>query len=186
MMTATTSNIITEEEYLRLEERSTVRHEFINGKMYEMPGGLLTHEHVIANILFLLKFLGLKAFAQGVSLRNMQTGDHYYPDVVITNEKIAKVRYIEQPLLIAEVLSPSTRAYDLADKFIAYRQFESLLYYLTVEPDFCAVNVFFKNEGGEWESEVYNQLSGTIRLLKLSIELPVSGIYIDLNWAEKA
>lgn len=61
MTTTTAGRLFSEQEYLQLEEKSGVRHEFINGKLYEMPGGTLSHEQVIANIQFQLKLTGLKA-----------------------------------------------------------------------------------------------------------------------------
>jgi len=54
-MTAVTANrLITEQQYLQMEEKSPVRHEFSNGKMYEVPGESMMHEHIISNLLFTL------------------------------------------------------------------------------------------------------------------------------------
>lgn len=183
-MTATISPVMTEQEYLQQEESATVRHEFINGKLYEMPGGMYPHEQVTGNIQFILKTQGLRANSQGLRVRLPETKDYYYPDVVVTEEKVARVAFIEKPTFISEVLSPSTRTNDLTDKFIAYRQFPTLLYYLLVEPDFCYATLFSKNEEGIWESEVYNHLSSVILLTKLSASLPLTGIYEDIEWTE--
>jgi Uma2 family endonuclease len=183
-MIATTSHIITEEEYLQLEEKATVRHEFISGKMYEMPGGSNNHEDVISNIHVQLSLQRLKTVSQGLRVRNPQNKSYYYPDVLVRPHGGGKAGYTETPLLIAEVLSPSTRINDLSDKFIAYRHFASLEYYLVVEPDFCYVNLFSKDESGEWQSEVYNQFTDVVPLPKLNASLPVKDIYEGLDWAE--
>lgn len=167
-----------------MEEKSDVRHEFINGKLFEMPGGTMLHEQVISNIHFLLKSMGLTALAQGLRVRLPQTKDYYYPDVLVTTEKITKATFSEAPILIAEVLSPSTRVYNLVDKFMAYRQFPSLHYYLIAEPDFCQVTLFYKTETGEWESELFRQLTDVIQLKKLKAALPLSGIYDGVDWTD--
>jgi Uma2 family endonuclease len=183
-MTTTTSTIISEQEYLLMEEKSPVRHEFINGKLYEMPGGSMLHEQIISNIHFLLKSLGLTVFIQGLRVRPPQSQNYYYPDILVTSEKVTKAFYAQAPTLLAEVLSPSTRANDLTDKFLAYRQFPSLYYYILAEPDFCQITLFYKTESGEWESELYRQPSDVIQLEKLNASLPLSGVYDGIDWSE--
>ncbi len=185
MTTVANDRLITEQEYLKMEEKSLVRHEFINGKLYEMSGGSMLHEKIIMNLAFLLRIAGLEVFAQGLRVRPPETENYYYPDVLVTAEKVAKVFYAEAPLLIAEVLSPSTRIFNLVDKFIAYRQFHSLHYYLLAEPDFCQVTLFYKGETGDWESEVFHQLTAVISLEKLGVQLPVSQIYSGMDWVDK-
>ncbi len=183
-MTSAISTTISEQEYLQLEEKSPVRHEFINGKLYEMPGGTMLHEQVISNIHFLLKSMRLTALTQGLRVRLPQTKDYYYPDVLVTAEKITKATFAEAPILIAEVLSPSTRVNDLTDKFLAYRQFSSLHYYLIAEADFCQVTLFYKTETGEWESVLYRQLTDLIQLPKFGVQLSLSGIYDGVDWTD--
>ncbi len=153
--------------------------------MYEIPGGTTYHEDVIQNIAFLLKTQKLKTVTQGLWVRNPETKNYYYPDVVVRPNAGNKAGLTETPLFVAEVLSPSTRTNDLSDKFIAYRQFASLKYYLVVEPDFCYINLFSKDENGEWQSEVYNQLTDTVLLTKLQSSLPVADIYEGLGWTEE-
>lgn len=185
-MTATLSNIVTEQEYLQMEENSGVRHEFINGKLYEMPGGTSFHEKVIINILrFLLRHTSLEVFAQGMRVQPPDTQDYFYPDTIVTNPVTTKVITVNEPILLLEVLSPSTKVNDLTDKFIAYRRFPTLAYYLLAEPDFCRITLFFKGENNNWESEEYSQLTDVISLNKININLPVSDIYAGLVWLKR-
>ena len=165
-----------------MEEKSQVRHEFINGKLVEMPGGSMLHEKIIMNLALFLKIAGLEVFTQGLRVRPPESADYYYPDVVVTAEKVAKVFHVEAPLFIAEVLSPSTRVNDLVDKFIAYRRFPSLHYYLLAEVEFCQVTLFYKNEKGEWESAIFRQPHDIIQLERLAVQLPLSEIYAGIDW----
>lgn len=183
-MTATINQPITEQEYLRLEERAAVRHEFINGKLYEMPGGTSYHHFIILSIAIFFRKIGLTAFTDGMRVRQPEVKNYYYPDVVVTAQKLKKKIAEENPVLLVEVLSPSTRTNDLSDKFIAYRQFPTLEYYLVVEPDFCYVNLFSKDEQGEWQSDVYTQITDAVPLPKLQACLLVADIYEGLEWAE--
>ena len=71
----------------------------------------------------------------------------------------------QQPVLLGEVLSPSTRTFTV-DKLIAYRTIPSLEFYLLVEPDYCHVTLNYKTEEGEWMAEVFNKITDDIKLAK--------------------
>ena len=64
---------------------------------------------------------------------------YYYPDVLVTNEVFADNRFAQKPVLLAEVLSPATRSFDMVDKFMDYSTIPTLGYYLLVEPENCHV-----------------------------------------------
>lgn len=176
---------ISAETYLLQEEKATVRHEFINGKLYEMPGGTRFHEEVISNIFgnlySLLHKSGYKLYAQGMRCSpNKQ--QYYYPDVLVTNEVFTDNRFSQKPVLLSEVLSPSTRSFDTVDKFIAYRTIPSVEYYMLVEPDYCHVTLNYKTPEGEWMAEVFNKRTSVVDLPKLNIQLPLADIYFGLEW----
>ena len=176
---------ISAETYLLQEEKAAVRHEFINGKLYEMPGGTRFHEKVIVNLSttlnLLLRNYGYEVFAQGLRCSpNKQ--QYYYPDILGTKEVFTDDRFSQQPVLLGEVLSPSTRSYDTVDKFIAYRTIPTLEYYLLVEADYCHVILNYKNAEGEWMAEVFNKKTSVVDLPKLNIQLPLSDIYFGLEW----
>jgi len=87
-------------------------------------------------------------------------------------------QYISRiPVLIGEVLSSSTRNFDLTDKFVQYRKIETLNYYLCVEPEQQVVILFFKNENGEWMSETYTKDEDTIHLKILNTSFTLKDIY---------
>lgn len=176
---------ISAEAYLLQEERAEVRHEFINGKLYAMPGGTRFHEEVIMNLssslYSLLRIKGYKVFAQG--MRCSPSPQRYcYPDILVTDELFADNRFSQKPVLLAEVLSPTTRSFDTVDKFIDYRSFSTIEYYLLIEPDYCYVTLNYKTPEGEWMAEVFNKKTAVIDLPKLSIQLPLEDIYFGLEW----
>jgi Uma2 family endonuclease len=176
---------ISAEAYLQQEEKAAVRHEFINGKLYEMPGGTRFHEKVIMNLSTILNLLlrtkGYEVFAQGLRFTT-EVQRYYYPDILVTNESFTDIPFSRNPALLAEVLSPSTRSYDTVDKFIDYRSIFSVEYYLLVEPDYCHVTLNFKTPEGEWMAEVFNKKTSVIDLPKLGIQLSLDDIYFGLEW----
>ena len=183
MIQAIDDKIYTVEEYIQLDEASDIRHEFINGQLYDMSGASDLHNEICYNLTFLLKThlagKDYKVYMEGVKVK-IQGEDHYtYPDVFVTNHPDdLQNKYIKQfPKLLIEVLSDSTRKYDTIDKFIQYQKIETLEYYILVEPEFMYVNCFSKDDKGEWQSAIYNKIEDSVPLKKLAIELPLKGIY---------
>jgi Uma2 family endonuclease len=101
------------------EEKCELKHEFINGDLIEMSGISKYHNKIRFNILFLLKNLlkaaDLEFYFEGFRVKNPD-GNFFYPDVVVCHPNASKY-YSEKPIFLVEVLSESSRTYDLTDKF---------------------------------------------------------------------
>lgn len=183
MIQAVDDKIYTVDEYIQLDEASDIRHEFINGQLFDMSGNSDLHNEMVGNLYFLLRNLlagsKSKLYFEQVKVKIQGENHYYYPDVFITNHPLdLQNKYIKQfPLLLIEVLSDSTRKFDMIDKFIQYQKIETLEYYILVEPDFMYVNCFSKDDKGEWQSAIYNKVTDLVSLNKLGIELPLQGIY---------
>jgi Uma2 family endonuclease len=177
------NKVYTVEEYILLDEAGDVRHEFINGNLIEMSGASTVHNEMCQNLLFLflnhLKSKGCKVYIESVKVKIEGEAIYFYPDIVVTNEAMTDDnKYIlYAPVLIAEVLSESTRTKDLVDKFIQYRKIKSLSYYLLVEPEQNVIILMQKSESGEWLSETYTSLNDKVLLTHLDMELKLEEIY---------
>jgi Uma2 family endonuclease len=176
------TNTMTVEEYIAFEEKSETRHEFINGQLYEMPGTTDQHNDICFSITALLKRLiratPLRAYMESVKVRIKNDKDYTYPDVFVTDDRDANSPVIKRyPSVIIEVLSDGTRVYDKTDKFIRYQKIESLKHYLTVEPDKTLVECYTKQADDSWEVETFTNISETILLSALNIQLPLRDIY---------
>jgi Uma2 family endonuclease len=175
--------VMSVEEYIAFEEKSEVRHEFINGQLYEMPGTTDYHNHICGNIYIMLRqiFKGTLArvFQENVKARILHDKDYTYPDVFVTDdERDEASRHIKRhPSVIIEVLSDKTRVYDKTDKFIRYQKIESLKHYLKVEPEKTLVECYTKQADGSWEVETFTHVSDVIPITALNIQLPLSEIY---------
>ena len=183
MIQAIDDKIYTVDEYILLDEASDIRHEFINGQLYDMSGATDLHNEICFNLTLLFKTLlgkkGFKVYMEGVKCK-IQGEEYYtYPDVFITNDASDQEnKYIKQhPSLIVEVLSDSTRKYDTVDKFIQYQKIDALQYYILVEPEVYSVHCFSKDEQGEWQAAIFTKLKEIIELKLLSINLPIQLIY---------
>ncbi len=183
MTNAVDDKIYTVEEYILLEEASDIRHEFINGQLYDMSGGTDLHNEICQNLIIffrgILEKKEFKVYMEGVKCKIHGEEYYTYPDVFITSDESDKEnKYIKQhPLLIVEVLSDSTRKYDTVDKFMQYQKINALQYYILVEPEVFSVHCFSKNENGEWQAAIFTKLEEFIDLKLLSIQLSLQSIY---------
>ena len=142
-------------EYLAWENDQAGRNEFWRGEVFAMVGGKRGHGRVIAN---LMRHLGnhldntpCQAFSENMKVQVGQDAV-LYPDVFVTcdREFSANQSVFTAPILIIEVLSPSTQAYDRSQKFAIYRQVESLREYALIDPDTRRVEVFRLGDDGLW------------------------------------
>jgi Uma2 family endonuclease len=169
-----------EQDYFLFEEKSELKHEYINSTLFEMSGASMEHNFIVINILYLLKQAaknkGKQLNIDGYKVRT-PNGNFFYPDLVISEPKGQKY-YTEKPILIVEVLSDSTRLYDLSDKFIQYRKCDTLEYYLCIEPEKKVVYFFRREDNNEWVGEeAYTDDEAIINLPLLNASLVVKDIY---------
>ncbi|HRV78712.1 MAG TPA: Uma2 family endonuclease [Thauera sp.] len=181
---------MTLEDFLAWEAEQPERWEFFNGEAFMMAGGADVHNAISLNTAFALRqtLRGTRCnvFMSDVRLRLAESDDLFYPDVFVTCSDADRARrqVKEDPTLIAEVLSPSTEAYDRGDKFAAYRRFAGLKTVLFLSQDRAHVECFTRGDDGRW---VLSEASGETARLALpafDFELALADLYRDLPDAE--
>ncbi len=186
----------TEAEYFALEEKAFERSEYVNGEIRMMAGGTDDHGAICANIGRALGNMLIpkrcRVFNSDVKV-HCSDGTNCYPDVSAICGPIAhyagrRDTYIN-PLVIVEVLSPSTAKYDAGEKFEHYKTVPSLTDYLLVAPDEPRVTLHTR-DGDQWSSQTITGLSSTIHLPSVDITLALSDFYalieFNLNASETA
>ena len=116
--------------------------------------------------------------------------DYIYPDVIATSDpRDADSQYIiRHPSVVIEVMSKSSRIYDSADKFILYKNIESLQNYILVDSEKIFVEVRVKLENGDWEASTFLQSDERFPVPVLGVELELSAVYegvsfmVDKGW----
>jgi Uma2 family endonuclease len=151
---------VSEEEYLALEARSPVRHEYVCGEVYAMTGASLRHNVIALNIAALLRAhlrgTPCRAFVSDAKLRIAKAGAYYYPDVMVTCDPRhltvgSNDQVVEAPRVVIEVLSTSTEAVDRREKLIAYRGIPSLEEYVLVAQDEAKIEIHRRHGDIGWE-----------------------------------
>lgn len=184
----TTSRPMTVKEYIEFEERSEIRHEFINGNLIPKPGATLFHNDICINLVMLLRSLLSKADfkiqQENVKVQISTEKDYTYPDVVVTSDpRDFQQRYIIQhPSVIFEVMSKNSRIEDAADKFIRYKNIESLQNYILVDSEKIFVEVRVKLENGDWEASTFLQSDERFPVPALGVELTLEAVYEGVSF----
>jgi Uma2 family endonuclease len=172
--------LMSSEEYLARENDGAWRHEFVNGAVYAMVGTSDRHNVIALNLASeLLRHLPerCQVFANDMKVQVRQAADHrfYYPDVFVSCAPSEMGRYTrEEPLLVAEVLSPSTERVDRGEKFEAYTALPSLDEYALIAQDRRRVEVFRRSTG--WRREVVES-EGEVLLASVGLTLPLAALY---------
>ena len=191
-MVAEPQHQITAQEYLAFERRAEEKHEFVEGIIYVMSGGTREHGLVNANVVGelrdRLRSRPCEAYGGNVRVKVSETGAYVYPDVVVACGDI-QFEDIESdtllnPLVVIEVLSPTTEAYDRGKKAALYRQMPSLQHYVLVAQDRVSVEVFTR-QGGQWGLTEATRLAETVRLDAIDCDLPLAEVYAKVQFAEE-
>jgi Uma2 family endonuclease len=176
------SEYVSYEDYLRIEEASDERHEYIAGALFAMVGETKRHNLIIGNMLqqFYPAATGAcRVFVNHVKLR---TADDiiYYPDIVVScDPHDTDPLVVNRPCLVVEVLSPSTSRTDRREKLLAYRAIDGLQAYLIVGQDTERVVRHWWNAATEkWDTQIH--LDDGIPVPCLDIELSMESIYRNL------
>ncbi|APB34246.1 Uncharacterized protein conserved in cyanobacteria [Gloeomargarita lithophora Alchichica-D10] len=183
------TNIYTAEAYLAGEVVSEIRHEYINGAIIPMTGGTPNHNDIASNLVSILK-IALKKRPYRVFILDQRlwipsVNRYTYPDVMVVPKPIefqsGRTDTLINPGLIAEVLSPSTQAYDRGDKFTAYRTISTFTEYLLIDQHQIHVEHRVRTAENQWLISEYNSPQMTLKLDSIGIEIPIADLYADVD-----
>ncbi len=184
---ALSSKKYTLEEYLLRESRSTSKNEFYNGQIVSMPGFKYEHNKITTSVIIALDkaISGLPIYYEVINSDQKvyieAENTVLYPDALVVCEQPefwkGRKDLVTNPILIVEVLSGSTRKYDLKDKFLLYQRIPSFKEYILIDPAKPQVQSWFKQDEETWKINRVEDLTKSIRLRALGIDLALSDIY---------
>jgi Uma2 family endonuclease len=179
----------THEEFLEFERQSRFRHEYIGGHVEMMAGGSENHALLILSIGAILRtaLRGRECRAYGSDLLvRIESADMLsYPDAMVicgpTHFADRRNLSVDNPVLLVEVLSPTTEAYDRGDKFRAYQQLTALREVLFIAQDRPAAEYWTRQDDG-WTSITVSGLDGVVDLQHLNVKISMAELYADVRW----
>jgi len=183
-MIATTERRYSLDEYRAIAETSTEKCEYHDGEIIEMTGGTATHSRIGRNIVSLLddkrQDTNFEAINNDLRIWIPKYRCGVYPDAMVIEGQLrfndGREDEILNPLLIVEVLSPSTQKYDCTDKFEMYRSIFGFSEYLLIRQDRPFVERYSKQSNG-WLFSDFDGLECSVSLESVKIELAMTKIY---------
>lgn len=183
---------LTPQQYLEIERAAETRNEYFDGQMYVMAGGSLRQSAIISNLAgelgAALRDRPCLVLLQGMRTSASADGLYTYPDVVVVCDE-PKLLDDQQdtlmnPVLIIEVLTPSTEAYDRGFKFAQYRKIESLREYVLVSQSEPLVEVFRRQPNGQWVYSEFAGLDAVCAFESIKSRVPLTEIYFKVTLGE--
>jgi Uma2 family endonuclease len=175
---------ITPEEYLAIERKAKTKSEYWYGRMYAMSGARLAHvqinENLSAELVNQLRGRDCQALSRDMRVR-VQGKVYTYPDAVVVCGKPqlldGELDTLLNPVLIVEILSPSTEGYDRRDKFAQYKTIESLREYLLIASERVGAELLTRTADGRWAYDGWGASDDVIPLTSCNCQLRLGDLY---------
>ncbi|MBO0932914.1 Uma2 family endonuclease [Fibrella aquatilis] len=184
------------EEYLDFAEQCEYNVEYVNGEILSMSQASLPHESLVSRLSTIFNILfdeddTIMVCASSIKIHVAATGDSFNADVSIIRGEPYYLRLpsgqlstveITNPILVVEILSKSTQAFDLSDKLEAYKQIPSLEQVLFVSQEQPWVSAFVRSETpGVWLNTSAHSLTDSIGVLTHDVSL--AEVYKKMKFA---
>lgn len=178
-------NLYTVEEYLEFERKADARHEFFGGEIFAMAGGSKRHNGISANLIRLIgnQLVERECTVYGSDMRvKIPVVDKYtYLDAVaVCGDEIfedSAEDTLLNPILIIEVLSQSTEAYDRGAKFEYYQTIESFREYVLITQEPFRVEQFVRKDTNVWTYFEFRKPDDAVELNSINCKLLLQDIY---------
>ncbi|CCH66394.1 putative protein [Richelia intracellularis HH01] len=178
---------ISGQEYLNKEKISTIKHEYIDGQVYQVSS-TRSDAHVTINLnlasllLGQLRNKGYRVYMADMKVQIEAINRYFYPDILLTGDlRDKEYKYFKRyPCLIVEIISDMTEAYDRGKKFADYRQLKTLKEYVLISQDIMSVECFRRNEYGRWELFPYTR-GNKVDFASVDVRFDIGNIYEDVD-----
>jgi len=173
------------EDYLALERQAEYKSEYFDGVVYAMSGASFKHNIIVANLIIelgqQLRGKPCRVLPSDIKVRMPDSRKFFYPDVSVV---CGEPQFHDQrndvllnPVVIIEVLSESTAAFDRGDKFQAYQQMESLKEYLLISQDKRVVEHYVRQTRELWNYTATVGLESSLSLPSIECTLRLEAVY---------
>jgi Uma2 family endonuclease len=184
---------LTPEQYLEIERKAEFKSEYYQGEMFAMGGARFAHTVVVSNISGelhqQLRRGPCTVSSSDLRVRVSATGLYTYPDVVVVCDPQFLDGHFDvvlNPVLLVEVLSPSTEAYDRGRKFKHYRAIESLQAYLMLASDRVQADLYTRQPDGGWLLTSASNQEDVLSLPSIGCQLTLADLYEKVDFAAQA
>ena len=184
---------VTPDEYLAIEVKAERKHEYFDGRVYAMAGAGFNHNYIVSNLASKIgNFLNGKncdILIADLRVTTPQFDSFMYPDLTILCEDIRSKENgfdtLTNPTAIIEVMSPSTKGFDMAFKFHYYKQIPSLHEYILVDSTQCFVQTHMRQTDNSWmEVMSTDDMQSSLMISTIEMQLPLIDVYRKVSFAK--
>jgi Uma2 family endonuclease len=184
-MTTQPKNLLTPEQYLAIERDAEFKSEYYAGEMYAMAGASRQHNLIVSSIIRVLGNQLLdrdcNVYPSDMRIRIIKNGKYTYPDVAVAcGEEQFEDEYKDtllNPLIIIEVLSETTEAYDRGKKFENYQQIDSLREYILVTQEPYRIEQYVRQNDKTWTYSEYHEAEERMEISTIGCGLSLKDVY---------
>jgi Uma2 family endonuclease len=172
-------------EFLVWEEQQELRYEFDGFQPVAMTGGTLRHEAIGGTLRALLhqRLRGNPCRPWGPNSKIEVAGRIRYPDASVScTQGRPGDTIVPAPVVVFEVLSPTTSRVDRIEKLREYQATLSIQRYVILEQDSIAAMVFSRH-GDEWAVSALTE-ADVLRMPEINVELALAEIYADVEFGD--
>jgi Uma2 family endonuclease len=185
MSTQPQRSFLTPEEYLAIERKAEFKSEYFNGEIFAMAGASQPHNRIVSNVISALNPQLLQRdcniYPSDMRVKIEKINKYTYPDVVVAcGKEILEDKHVDtllNPVLIVEILSISTEAYDRGEKFQHYQFIPSLAEYILIAQNKIRVEQYLRQTDKTWLYSEYQNLDEVVKLESIGCELALKDVY---------
>lgn len=178
-------------EFINWERKSEVKHEYADGRIIAMAGASVAHNHIVSNIIGhiypALSGKSCNIYPNDLRVYVKSRESYFYPDATII---CGDIEYSDEekdtvinPVVIFEILSPSTEEYDTGKKLFFYMQIESLQQYITINSTSLFVRSGKRQPDGAWRFQELEQVDGKLLIEAVNFNLNLKDIYEGISFS---
>jgi Uma2 family endonuclease len=190
IMQQSKQRVVSPKEYLAMERKAEAKSEYYMGEIFAMAGASRDHNLISTNI---VRFLGnqlldgpCSLYSSDMKVKIDKINKYTYPDIVIACEE-EKFEDKEEdvllnPMVIIEILSDTTEAYDRGKKFSHYQYIGSFVEYILVSQDSYKIERFLRQEDNKWIYEEFHNIDDSLTIESIDCRLPMNETYRKLEF----
>lgn len=184
---------MTPEAYLEFERASEIKHEYFGGEVFAMTGASANHNTIVANVVASLhgqlRKRPCRVYPSDMRVKTRSSILYTYPDISVVcgapQFEDAALDTLLNPIVIIEVLSPSTERYDRGRKFQHYRTLPSLQEYVLIAQDSYRIEHFARQPNDEWLFSDATELNASVELPSIQCQLALADVYENVTFEDQ-
>ena len=181
---------VPQEDYLESEREALEKHEYYQGEVFAMSGASAKRNRIFTNLFVVigskLKGKGCIPYSNDLRIHIPKNTLYTYPDISIICGEMEftddKFDTAANPSVIIEILSNSTRNYDMGEKFTLYRDIDTLQEYILIDSEKVYVEKHIRNADNSWQLTDHRSIENSFIISTINQHFLLKDIYEGISF----